>query len=69
MNENELKQKLLDLAQKIGAKRVCLALQFEGLSPRQSERLSLGDHEGSFRRRTVGAVQAVLSKQGKAKAS
>lgn len=63
MDEKELKAQLLELAKKIGAERVMIALQVEGLSPRQSERLSLGDHTGKFRRKTVAAVCAVLAKK------
>jgi hypothetical protein len=65
MDVKDLKKELEKLAEAIGPKQVCLALLNEGLSPRQCERLSLGDHEGAFRRKTVTAVKAVLRKQGR----
>jgi hypothetical protein len=69
MDEKELKQ-LLELANKLGARRISLALQLEGLSPRQAEMLSHGDnHWRTFQRKTIAAVRAVLAKQGKARAS
>jgi hypothetical protein len=69
MDDNDLKKKLLEIARKVGAKRVCLALQMEGLSPRQAEILSEGDHEGKFRRKSVKAVNAVIAKLSRAQAS
>lgn len=63
MNDKDLKAKLSKLAKAIGHKRVIFALVDEGMSLRQAERLSLGDHEGKFRRKTVAAVEAVLTKQ------
>ena len=65
MDERILKAKLMKLANELGAKRVCIALQTEGLSPRQAELLTMGDHQGGFRRKTVTAVQAVLAKKAK----
>jgi hypothetical protein len=69
MDEQNLKNKLQALVLKVGSQRVRIALQIEGLSPRQAELLSLGDHTGTFRRKTVTAVEAVLKKEGRAKAS
>jgi hypothetical protein len=69
MDTKTLKNQLLRLKEKYGYQRVCLALLEEGLSPRQCERLALGDHKGVFRRKTVTAVEAVLTKLGRAKAS
>lgn len=65
MDDRVLKAKLLKLAKVEGIKAVCIALQSEGLSPRQAELLATGDHEGSFRRKTVAAVEAVLSRKSK----
>ena len=61
MDERDLKKQLLQLAKKMGATALCIELQRKGLSPSTAERLSLGTHEGTFKRRTVTAVQAVLS--------
>jgi len=69
MDERTLKRELSRLAKELGEKKVCLALQMQGLSPRQSERLSMGDHKGAFRRKTVAAVAAVLSQHRTDKAS
>lgn len=61
MDDTALKRQLLELAHRLGAKRVCAALIDAGLSPRQADKLSLGDHDGGFRRKTVSAVRAVLA--------
>lgn len=69
MEVDELKAQLKQLVEKTSPREVSIALQTEGLSPRSAELLSVGDHAGGFRRRTVTAVRAVLAKQGMAKVS
>lgn len=69
MDERVLKAKLMKLAKIEGIKAVCIALQSEGLSPRQAELLATGDHEGKFRRKTVAAVEAVLAQRDTLRAS
>lgn len=65
----ELKKQLSELIKRVGPKAVCVALHAEGLSPRQSEVISVGDHKGKFLRRTVAAVRAVLAKYDLTRAS
>lgn len=65
VSDTELKTALRRLIKEVGATHVCAALVMEGLSARQAELLSKGDHKIAFRRKTVTAVEAVLEKQGK----
>lgn len=63
MDQKRLKSELEKLTKQVGPQRVLAALLAEGLSPRHCEKLTLGDHTGKFRRKTVAAVEAVLSKR------
>lgn len=65
MSDEDLKNRLAALSEVIGVSKLCVELHAEGLSPRQAEKLAMGDHKGAFRRRTVAAVRAVLAKNGR----